>query len=232
MNYQKIYDKIIDNARKSNRIKDQEIFYEDHHILPKCLGGNNNKINRVLLTPKEHFICHKLLTFIFRNNRKIICAFHRMSTCKKYHMSSRDYDYAKNLFINSMIGDLNPSKNRNVAEKIKIGNIGKKRSFESKINYSNAKKGHIVSEETIQKIKIAKQSVNLSEKHKINIGKGLKNAYKDNKIVKDHHGNKNPMFGKKRKLNNKTCIFCNKIVDVQNYAKYHGENCKFKIIAA
>jgi hypothetical protein len=232
MNYQKIYDKIIDNARKSNRIKNQEIFYEDHHILPKCLGGNNNKINRVLLTPKEHFICHKLLTFIFTNNRKIICAFHRMSTSKKYHISSRDYDYAKNIFSRSMMGDLNPSKNKCVVEKIRIGNIGKKRSLESKINYSNSKKGHVVSEETIRKIKVTKQDIKLSDQHKINISVGLKMAYENNKIVKDHRGNKNPMFGKKRKLNNKTCIFCNKIVDAQNYAKYHGENCKFKIIAA
>ena len=67
MNYQKIYENIIQKVRFLNRIKLKKdnpnyIYYERHHILPVCLGGNNNEKNLILLTAKEHYICHKLQT--------------------------------------------------------------------------------------------------------------------------------------------------------------------------
>ena len=37
-------------------------FYEKHHIIPKSLGGSNDLINLVLLTPIEHLKAHELLT--------------------------------------------------------------------------------------------------------------------------------------------------------------------------
>jgi hypothetical protein len=39
MNYQKIYNQIIERAQ--NRIL--EGYVEKHHIIPKCLGGLDNK---------------------------------------------------------------------------------------------------------------------------------------------------------------------------------------------
>ena len=36
-------------------------YLESHHIIPKSIGGLNDKTNLVKLTPKEHFICHMLL---------------------------------------------------------------------------------------------------------------------------------------------------------------------------
>lgn len=84
MNYQKIYNSIIQKAKSENRVKLRKnkadfIYYENHHIIPKCLGGTDNKENLVLLTAKEHFLCHKLLTRIYEGNRKIACAYHKMS---------------------------------------------------------------------------------------------------------------------------------------------------------
>ena len=35
--------------------------FEKHHIIPKSLGGKDNKTNIVKVSPKEHFILHKLL---------------------------------------------------------------------------------------------------------------------------------------------------------------------------
>ncbi|MCS7317742.1 MAG: HNH endonuclease, partial [Candidatus Dojkabacteria bacterium] len=68
MNYERIYHSII-NYRKANPIpKDQ--YKELHHILPRSLGGKNNKDNLVYLTPKEHFICHLLLTKMFNEQEK------------------------------------------------------------------------------------------------------------------------------------------------------------------
>ena len=63
MNYNRIYNKIVENAIKETRSKGQ-IYYEKHHILPRSLGGNNSINNLVLLTGREHYICHILLAKI------------------------------------------------------------------------------------------------------------------------------------------------------------------------
>jgi len=60
MNYFKHYILLIKTRQQKNRVKGSE-YFEAHHILPKSLGGPNNKANLVLLTPREHFLAHVLL---------------------------------------------------------------------------------------------------------------------------------------------------------------------------
>lgn len=69
MNYKKIHDNIINNARSLNRSKETGI-YELHHIIMTSVGGTDDPDNLVLLTPKEHFIIHYLLWKIHPDNRK------------------------------------------------------------------------------------------------------------------------------------------------------------------
>ena len=61
MNYITIYNNLIQRA--SNRLLDG--YKERHHIIPRCLGGNNTKENLVDLTPEEHYIAHLLLIKIY-----------------------------------------------------------------------------------------------------------------------------------------------------------------------
>ena len=72
MNYQKIYINLIERAK--SRIPDNQIYYECHHIIPRCIGGTNNLNNLCYLTPEEHYIAHQLLTKIYSNNPKLIRA--------------------------------------------------------------------------------------------------------------------------------------------------------------
>jgi hypothetical protein len=58
--YKKIYDAIILSASK--RIVDTSIYTEQHHIIPRSLGGSDMTTNIVTLSSREHFICHILLT--------------------------------------------------------------------------------------------------------------------------------------------------------------------------
>lgn len=37
-------------------------YYEKHHIIPKCVGGEDKPNNYVLLTYREHIKAHYLLT--------------------------------------------------------------------------------------------------------------------------------------------------------------------------
>jgi hypothetical protein len=104
MNYQKVYDNIIAKAQSEDRKKmscthKNYVCYEDHHIIPRCMGGLDTKDNLVLLTLREHFLCHKLLAHIYPHNTRVVCAFKYMSSLKfRYHASSRDYEYAKLLY--------------------------------------------------------------------------------------------------------------------------------------
>jgi len=71
------YDILI--TRAQNRKPPSE-YCELHHIIPKCLGGENTKENLVLLTAREHYIAHLLLSKIFPNHLGIITAILVMSS--------------------------------------------------------------------------------------------------------------------------------------------------------
>lgn len=64
--YTRLYYMIIERA-KSRTISS---YTENHHIIPKSLGGNNSKENLVALTAREHFVCHLLLTKMTEGDAK------------------------------------------------------------------------------------------------------------------------------------------------------------------
>lgn len=100
MNYQLIYDQLIERAK--TRILEVDVYYERHHIIPRCMGGLDESENLVSLTAREHFLCHWLLVRIYPNNHKLIHAFWLMCKCrskgqKRYIPSSKTYQEAKEL---------------------------------------------------------------------------------------------------------------------------------------
>jgi hypothetical protein len=56
--YSKWYFRIINKAQDRIEV---DGYTEKHHIIPKSLGGANNKTNIVKLTGREHFVVHLLL---------------------------------------------------------------------------------------------------------------------------------------------------------------------------
>lgn len=59
--YTKIYYKIINRALLRNHLKERYDGFQSHHIMPRCAGGGDSADNLVLLTYKEHRVCHCLL---------------------------------------------------------------------------------------------------------------------------------------------------------------------------
>jgi len=107
MNYQKIYNNLITLRKQLNRKKREGIYYEWHHIKPKCFGGSNEKNNLILLTFREHWFAHKLLVEIHngKEKRSMIQALWRMMLCKNGQriISSHEYDKTKKLMIENRI---------------------------------------------------------------------------------------------------------------------------------
>jgi len=93
MNYQRIYNELIIN-RQNNPLP-KEIYTEKHHIIPKSLGGSNNKSNIVALSAREHFIAHWLLAKIYGG--KMWSAFFlmcRSSSSSAKGISAKSYVYS------------------------------------------------------------------------------------------------------------------------------------------
>lgn len=87
------YHNIIRNAREDTSIKQK--YFENHHIIPKSLGGSNTKENIVALSPKQHYICHLLLVKMTQGKDKAkmvyaILAMQRSYNHKRY--TSKLYD--------------------------------------------------------------------------------------------------------------------------------------------
>ena len=103
MNYRKLYFRIIEN-RKCNPLP-ENIYGETHHIIPRSIGGSNDPDNLVRLTPREHFICHYLLTKMYPEGsyewHKMNHAFLMMkaaSSNQKRYFNSRLYEASKTRF--------------------------------------------------------------------------------------------------------------------------------------
>jgi hypothetical protein len=74
MDYKNIHDNIINRAKKRKLVG----YSENHHIIPKCMGGTNDKENLVKLTAKEHWLIHLLLIEIYPKNQKLKVAIFKM----------------------------------------------------------------------------------------------------------------------------------------------------------
>ena len=132
--YSKWYNSIIDNAQKRNWNK-VDFYVEKHHIIPKSLGGIDDKNNLVTLTAREHFICHLLLTKITSGQEKykMISAYSKMFCSGKdnerYKPTSRFFEMSKKL-SSEMMKENNPTRLKSVREKMILNNWSKKENSE------------------------------------------------------------------------------------------------------
>jgi hypothetical protein len=106
--YTKTYFKLIHNSLNRPLPID---YFEMHHIVPKSLGGNDDKSNLVALTAREHFIAHILLTkmLIGPSKYKMVRALVRMA---KTGGTSATYALARKIISANSKGNNNPAYGR------------------------------------------------------------------------------------------------------------------------
>lgn len=127
--YTNWYNSIINNARQRTLLG----YTEKHHIIPSSIGGTNEHTNLVILTPREHFICHLLLTKMTTGNDyyKMSYALHMLSNVNnigegRYVPNSRLYEYSKKLFKEALSNFWTDEKRKEHAEKIRPTVKGRK----------------------------------------------------------------------------------------------------------
>jgi hypothetical protein len=226
MNYQQIYTQLIYRAQTENRKKGIGVYYERHHIIPRCLGGANDKTNLVLLTAREHFVAHKLLCEIYPDNSDIFFAYRMMSIMKspdqqrEYKITSYEFERIRKNFSeliqvinqipntkehNKKISDalIGIPKSRSSVEKMRKALSGRKHTKEHVEKNRQAQLGRVHSEETKQKMRESKLA------------------------------SKNPNYGKLAwnsgitQLKTEICNFCNELFS-KSGIKNHEKSCKNK----
>jgi hypothetical protein len=133
MNYKQIYDELIARGKTRATSKKNAIeilgYCECHHIIPKCMGGTNDKTNLVFLSAREHFIAHILLIKIYPSNYKLLLACSRMLTDKQGNkLNGKTYDSLKR-----KISDYRKSQNKYNNEG--LAKASEKRKGRTKDNY-------------------------------------------------------------------------------------------------
>ena len=105
MKYTKVYNNLIKKGKLRKLDKSKLNFYtEKHHIIPSCIGGNDDSDNLVLLTAREHFIAHWLLAKIHYNSPGLIYAwwsfynFGEDSLGRNLKLTSRGYQLVREKF--------------------------------------------------------------------------------------------------------------------------------------
>lgn len=167
--YTKWYFSIVEKARLEARSK-KNCYYESHHSIPKSLGGSDKIDNKVLLTAKEHFICHLLLCRMTKegsNERaKMLHAFMLMrgNNCWQFRYVGKTYNLIKKEY--SIV--------RSVARR------GIPMSLEQKLIRSMKMKGHKNLTEAgraaiSEKAKARPRKV-FTQQDRLNIGQGMRLA--------------------------------------------------------
>lgn len=198
--YERWYYSIINKAQSQLRSKNGEVYYEIHHIIPKSLGGLDSEENLVLLTGREHFICHWLLYKFSEGVAKHKMAHAWFMMCNtennkqnRYIPISRIYEAARVAKTSTPVSDITRKKQSEAQlgktipkvtrEKISQTSRGRTKSEKHRENLSKSLKGKKKSQEHLSKISKSRTGSKWTDNQKQNL-----------KIVRPSAGKDNPSF--------------------------------------
>jgi hypothetical protein len=173
--YSQYYYNIIHRAQSRVVLPD---IIEKHHIIPKSLGGSNDKNNLVCLTPKEHFVCHLLLTKMCEGKHKqkmVYALWAIMNLCNNHQyrkqVKGRLYEQIRIEFVKSQklsAGKTHPNYGRKRPERTK-------ESFtdEWKAKISASKKGKPTWNKGVPRLDSVKEAISRANKGKLAWNKGV-----------------------------------------------------------
>ena len=99
MNYSLHYERLISKSRNRSILKTE--YKERHHVIPRCMGGDDSGENLIDLFPEEHLIAHLLLSKI-HNSKELIYAAFRMSNYRK--LSNKKYAWIRKKYAGILSG--------------------------------------------------------------------------------------------------------------------------------
>jgi hypothetical protein len=209
--YTKWYFNLIQNA------KDRKHGDEIHHIIPRCLGGNEQKDNLVSLSYREHYIAHALLTKM-HNSVKLKSAFWQMSfKNKRKYFNGRLYCLARDGYVKSISGDVHWSKSALFRTAVSENwTTQRKNKFKEKVSGKN---------HWTKKVDMCDHAANMRKHIDLKaVGE------RSRALLTENNPMKNPEISSKFKKPKDvvTCPHCKKSGGKPVMVRYHFDNCKFK----
>ena len=164
--YKRWYLKLMAKAKGREELKG---YVEKHHIIPKCFGGSNSEKNIATLTYREHFLAHWLLTkfYVGVKRRSMLCAFSMMScriSGRGHRIASWQYALIRKAGVDAGRGKI---MSKASIRKIRLANLGSKRSIEVRKRMSIARIGNQ-----------NRKGIKHSKEAKAKIGKAITRYYK------------------------------------------------------
>ena len=237
--YTLTYLKIIEN-RKTNPLP-KDVYTEKHHIIPKCMGGNNDKENLIKISGREHFILHWLLTkmvdghyrykmleafSIFSNNknRNIRFTSRQIESMRKANAAASSERNKGNTAWKSRLPDSDETKllRSQSSAKSRWVNNGTEESFTQ--SHVELVVSSFWSYGRIKSDKIKKPRPPTSEETKRKLSISSKKALTGVKKSKEHC---EAMSKSRRNQEKIKCEFCDGIFTKNNYKASHGHHCKY-----
>jgi len=132
--YKLWYFNIIENAKR--RVLPENVYSEIHHIIPESIGGLNTLENKVVLSAREHYICHLLLPRFLKGaeKKKMEHALWLIVNTRDTKVNSRVYESLKSIRSKNMTGN---SWNKGVPKTLEHKN----KISKSKTGKPSSKKG-------------------------------------------------------------------------------------------
>lgn len=138
-----------------------EGYCEKHHIVPRSHGGSNKKENLISLTPRQHFIAHRMLWKAYGGS--MARAYFMMSATGKYgKIGSKTYAMAREEYSQQVVRQMAikpniPAFTPEHREKLRQAKLGRKLSAEHRANVGKARLGCKLSTEHKMKISMTKK---------------------------------------------------------------------------
>lgn len=232
MDYLKIYNSLIESAIINPK---PDTYKETHHIVPKCMGGENNKENLVKLTAKQHFIAHWLLYKIYKTS-KLAHAWYSMCRIGKgqdqRRINSKYFSYAAKCRSKVLSEDMCGSNNRFygkkhtektcliLAEKASKQWKGVPKTKEHSDKISEALRNKPKSKEHREKLKGRVMLQNKETLQIVSVNKELV----DKEFPSELWVNPRKLSPEKKY----PCVYCGIITTNSNLSRWHNEKCKRK----
>lgn len=187
MDYDRHHDRLIARAQARPHPAG---YTERHHIVPRCLGGDDSQENKVVLTAPEHYIAHLLLVRMHPGNHKLVWAVINMASGASANNPGRSgnklHGWLRRELSEARRGKKFTPEHR---AKISAGRTGLKHSEETRAKMSasskgslSSRKGVIVSAETRAKLSAASKGKVCLPETRSKISASLKKTYHSMRI--------------------------------------------------
>lgn len=197
MDYKKHYETLIHRAQNRSILPD--VYFEKHHIIPKCIGGTDDSENIVKLFPEEHYVAHQLLVKIYPNERSLVYAAHMMGNTRK---GNKSYGWLRSKFAILRSGTPHSEETKRKISNIHRGRTGPKMPETTRRAIRNANIGKPSKLKGVSRSRESVEKMIISNKDRYESWKG-------------------------KPMETVQCPHCHKVGNRIVMHRWHFNNCKF-----